>query len=282
MDSSEFYLEDLKSKFMKINPSDYYLSYSGGRDSHFLFWFIKEYLHDYKIEIVGINTGLEFKEIADRMKNNSDRILKPTKTYSEIKEVYGIPCFSKMQDELIYRYRKHIADDKEITPYLKERIYNNDGKVSYYRLNSVAREALFSGKLHKVSHLCCKYMKKNPARNYEEEFMKKPIIGMMQSESVQRKSSIRSCFNKKGYFYPIFDLSNEIQSRVENKYGIEVPDIYRYVSQTGCVGCPYGITHGATIKVLSLCTPQQRKFVLDYFKESYEVRGLFYQYKFNF
>ena len=65
MDETEFYLEDLKSKFMKINPSDYYLSYSGGRDSHFLFWFIKEYLSDDKIEIVGINTGLEFKEIAD-------------------------------------------------------------------------------------------------------------------------------------------------------------------------------------------------------------------------
>jgi 3'-phosphoadenosine 5'-phosphosulfate sulfotransferase (PAPS reductase)/FAD synthetase len=282
MDSSEFYLEDLKSKFMKINPSDYYLSYSGGRDSHFLFWFIKEYLHDYKIEIVGINTGLEFKEIADRMKNNSDRILKPTKTYFEIKEDYGIPCFSKIQDQLIYEYQKHIAEDKEIPPYLKERINNDDGKVSYYRLNSVAREALFSGKLHKVSHLCCKYMKKNPARKYEEESMKKPIIGMMQSESVQRKSKIRSCFNKKGYFYPIFDLSNEIQSKVENKYGIEVPDIYKYVSQTGCVGCPYGISHGETIKELSLCTPQQRKFVLDYFKESYEVRGLFYQYKFNF
>lgn len=32
----DFYLEDLKSRFPK-NRENYYLSYSGGRDSHFLY-----------------------------------------------------------------------------------------------------------------------------------------------------------------------------------------------------------------------------------------------------
>ena len=44
MDEVEFYLIDLKSRFDKIKPNTYYLSYSGGKDSHFLYWFIKEYL----------------------------------------------------------------------------------------------------------------------------------------------------------------------------------------------------------------------------------------------
>ena len=44
MDIVDFYLYDLKTKFNKINSSDYYLSYSGGKDSHLLLWFIKEYL----------------------------------------------------------------------------------------------------------------------------------------------------------------------------------------------------------------------------------------------
>lgn len=30
MDNVDFYLEDLKTKFKKINPNEYYLSYSGG------------------------------------------------------------------------------------------------------------------------------------------------------------------------------------------------------------------------------------------------------------
>lgn len=47
MDEVDFYLEDLKSKFRKLKNvggyDKYYLSYSGGKDSHFLYWFIKEY-----------------------------------------------------------------------------------------------------------------------------------------------------------------------------------------------------------------------------------------------
>ena len=40
-------LKCLKSRFQtKIDKHDYYLSYSGGRDSHFLYWFIKEYLKE--------------------------------------------------------------------------------------------------------------------------------------------------------------------------------------------------------------------------------------------
>ena len=56
MDEEDFYLKDLESKLKKIDKSKYYLSYSGGKDSHFLYWFIKEYLHDDEIEIVSVNT----------------------------------------------------------------------------------------------------------------------------------------------------------------------------------------------------------------------------------
>lgn len=41
MNTIDFYLYDLSTKFQKINPDEYYLSYSGGKDSHFLYWFIK-------------------------------------------------------------------------------------------------------------------------------------------------------------------------------------------------------------------------------------------------
>ena len=51
MDEADFYLEDLKSKFDKINPKEYYLVYSGGKDSFLLYWFIKNYLKNNDIEI---------------------------------------------------------------------------------------------------------------------------------------------------------------------------------------------------------------------------------------
>ena len=106
MSDEEFYLLDLKSKFDKIKPNTYYLSYSGGKDSHFLYWFIKEYLKRDDIKIVGINTYMEHHEILDRINKNCDIILKPKLKPFEIKEKYGSPCFSKMQDDFIDRYQR--------------------------------------------------------------------------------------------------------------------------------------------------------------------------------
>ena len=89
MTNAEFYLEDLKTKFRKINPKDYYLSYSGGKDSHLLYWFIKEYTDEFKdIEIVSINTYMEHPEIRERMYKYADRVLLPTMKPFEIKEKY--------------------------------------------------------------------------------------------------------------------------------------------------------------------------------------------------
>lgn len=46
-DIVDLYLHDLKTKFNKIKPNEYYLSYSGGKDSHLLYWFIKEYAPEF-------------------------------------------------------------------------------------------------------------------------------------------------------------------------------------------------------------------------------------------
>lgn len=281
LSAAEFYLEDLRSKFAKINPADYYLSYSGGRDSHLLYWFIKEYLKEDRIEIVSMNTQMEIPEIRRRMLANSDRVLSPTKKHAEIKEVYGIPCFTKQQDELIYKYRRQAARGK-ITPYIDYLVVNAKTADSFYKLSNFAYDALFSGNLHKLSHLCCKYLKKEPPRLFEKDSGKKPIIGIMGAESRTRKTHITSCFNKKKYFYPIWDLEPLVQEEIEKQYGIEVPNIYKFVNQTGCAGCPYGF-HGGDINAeLNIIPSNQRRFVMDYFRESYEVRGFKLQYQFEF
>lgn len=93
MDNMDFYLEDLKTKFLKINPNEYYLSYSGGKDSHFLYWFIKEYAKIKGIEIVGCNTYMEHTEIRKRIYDNSDRVLLPDMKPMEIKEKFRYSVF---------------------------------------------------------------------------------------------------------------------------------------------------------------------------------------------
>ena len=272
MSEEEFYLEDLKSKFDKIKPNTYYLSYSGGKDSHFLYWFIKEYLKRDDIKIVGINTYMEHHEIRDRILKNSDIVLYPKMKPFEIKEKYGIPCFSKEQDFYIYYYQNSLRKGKTPSRTILEKV-NGTYKTGYC-LSKKAREYVLSGNAHKITHLCCHYLKKEPARRFEKESGLKPILGIRGGESVLRKQQYKSCFTKDMKFTPLHDLSDELLEKIYKKYNIEIPKIYDYVSRTGCAACVYGSWKGETQKELGLLPPNQRKFVCEYFKESYKILGI--------
>jgi len=272
IDEIEFYLKDLKSRFDLIDKSKYYLSYSGGKDSHFLLWFIKEYLKDEKITIVSVNTYMEHQEIFKRMKKYADEILIPKMKPFEVKEKYGSPCFSKTQDDFINRYQNGCR-----TQSLLDLIYGN--KKSFYNLSNLAKNLLLNGKLHKVSPLCCEYLKKKPFMEYEKLSGKKAILGVRGKESLRRSAQYKTCLTKDGKFTPLHDLDDELLDKIYKKYNIEIPKIYDYVSRTGCAGCPYGSWKGKTKIELDLLPDKRREFVVKYFKESYDVLGIDYKNK---
>ena len=275
MDNVDFYLEDLKSKFKKINPNEYYLSYSGGKDSHLLYWFIKEYAKIDNIDIIGCNTGMEFPEILKRIQNNSDKVLHPCLPISKVKEKYGIPCFSKEQDFYIYYYQNAIRKGKKPSKTVQEKI---DG--TYYTgfcVSKKARDYLKSGDAHNITHLCCHYLKKKPFEDYEKQTGKKAILGVKGTESTLRRKQYTSCFQKNGKFTPLWDLTDELEDAIYKKYNIEVPPIYDHVERTGCIGCPYGSYKGDTIKELEYIkniNEKQYNFIKDLFKESYDILGI--------
>lgn len=273
IDEVDFYLIDLKSRFDKIKPNTYYLSYSGGKDSHFLYWFIKDYLKREDIKIVGINTYMEHPEIRDRIFKNSDVVLFPKLKPFEIKEKYGIPCFSKEQDFYIYYYQNALRKGKQPAKTIREKI---DGTYSkgFSGISKKAREYVKSGNAHKITHLCCYYLKKEPAHRFEKENNLKPILGIRSSESILRKQQYKSCFTNNKKFIPIHDLSDELLDAIYDKYNIEIPTVYRSVCRTGCMGCPYGSYKHDTEKELSIINSVQRKFVCELFKESYEILGI--------
>ena len=293
MNAAEFYLEDLRSKFAKINPDEYYLAYSGGRDSHFLLWFIREYLHEKRIMAVFENTAMELPEIRNRALANADVVLKPAMKHAEIKEKYGIPLNSKASDEWVWKCQQKrdqgVADedmpntikhmvfrDVNATPRGRER-----GELSQFAVNKKTSDAVINRTLHKVSPLCCKYLKKIPGSRYKEETGRKPILGIMGTESLARRSVYTSCFTKDRRFVPLWDLTEELRDEIEKYCDIPVPYVYKYIEQTGCAGCPYG-QHGKdpfkkTDIELTLCGEGQRKFILDYFGESYKFKGYYYQ-----
>lgn len=273
IDDVDFYLIDLKSRFDKIKPNTYYLSYSGGKDSHFLYWFIKEYLHRDDIKTVGINTYMEHPEIRDRILKNSDIVLRPILKPFEIKEKYGTPCFSKEQDFYIYYYQNALRKGKKPSKTIQQKIDGTYDK-GFSGISKKAREYVKSGNAHKITHLCCYYLKKKPAHDFEKETGLKPILGIRGGESTLRKQQYKSCFTKDKKFTPLHDLSDELLDKIYKKYNIEIPKVYDYVCRTGCMGCPYGSYKHDTEKELALINGNQKKFVCEYFKESYEVLGI--------
>ncbi len=276
-DIYDSYLIKLMQRFNeKIDFDKYYLSYSGGKDSHFLYWFIKEILQDDKIKIVGINTYMEHHEIRDRILKNSDIVLLPKLKPMEIKAQYGIPCFSKLQDDFIDRYQRGSRCPSIMTRINGKTFIGRDGKehTSSYHLNKKARQLLLSGELHRVSPKCCTYLKKKPAKDFEEKSGLNAILGVRGAEGFMRKSKYQTCLNKNGKFTPLWDMTDDIENEIYKRYNIEIPKVYKYVTRTGCMGCPYGSYSHDTEKELSLISDSQRKFVCEYFKESYEVLGI--------
>lgn len=273
IDEVDFYLIDLKSRFDKIKPNTYYLSYSGGRDSHFLYWFIKEYLKRNDILIIGINTYMEHPEIRDRIFKNSDKVLIPTLKPTEIKEKYGIPCFSKEQDFYIYYYQNALRKDKLPSKTIQQKIDGTYDK-GFSGISKKARDYVKSGHAHNITHLCCYYLKKKPAHNFEKETGLKPILGIRGEESFLRKQQYKSCFTNNGKFVPIHDLSDDLLNKIYEKYNIEIPKVYEHICRTGCMGCPYGSYKHDTEKELAMLDKNQKKYVCELFKESYEILGI--------
>ncbi len=219
---------------------------------------------------------MEHHEILQRIIKNSDKVLFPRIKPLEIKAKYGIPCFSKIQDDFIDRYQRGCRTRSLMERVNSRKFIGRDGKIhsSYFSLNKKARTLLLNDKLHKVSPKCCQYLKKDPFHRYEKETGKKAILGVRQSEGALRKTQYTTCFTKDKKFTPIHDLTNELLDEIYEKYKIEIPKVYKYIERTGCMGCPYGSYKGDTEKELSLINENQRKFVCNYFKESYIVLGI--------
>lgn len=276
MKDYEFFLADLESRFKGIDKSKFYLSYSGGKDSHFLYWFIREYMNDREIEIASMNTYMEHPQIRERMYKYADTILLPKMKPFDIKEQFGSPCFSKTQDEWIMRWQN--GSRSMIVQQMCMRLARDtEGHISKYALSQKASRLLLRGNLHKISPMCCKYLKKMPFREFEAETGKKPILGIRGGESITRQKVYTSCLTKTGVFTPLHDMGDAMLEKIYDAYDIEIPPIYQQVHRTGCMGCPYGSWRHNTEKELDLLNENQRKFVIEYFRESYDVLGVPYK-----
>ncbi len=142
MTDNEFLLQDRVQKIQQVigkyGEENFYISFSGGKDSTVLSALIDLALPDNRIPRVYANTGIELNMIRDfviELQQTDDRIeiIKPTVPIKQMLEVDGYPFKSKDHAKYVDRY-KRIGRCDSVVQYLGERERGQKALVIYQEL----------------------------------------------------------------------------------------------------------------------------------------------------
>ena len=256
----------IKDTINKYGEDNFYLSFSGGKDSTILHYLLDMALPGNNIPRVYVNTGIEYiyiYEFVKEMANNDKRIviISPTNNIKRTLKEYGYPFKSKQHshDLMVYQnsgmcktVRKYLGIEKgsniiKCPNVLKYQFTNN------FNIN--------------ISDKCCLKMKKEPVHKWEKENNKPIAITGMRAEEGGQRASIKNCIltDKQGKlkkFHPLIKVNEEFEEWFINKFNIKICKLYYppfSFKRTGCKGCPFALDLQEQLTIMEKLLPNERK-----------------------
>ncbi len=265
MTDNEFLLFDRKEKIKSIiekyGEENFYISFSGGKDSCVLSSLVDMAIPDNKIPRVYANTGIEYKMIRDFVydmakSDNRINIIKPNVPIKQMLDKDGYPFKSKEHSLYLSEYQrmgeKSGAYKRYMFPEEKRKRYGCPNCLKYQ----------FTPEFNlKISKKCCDRLKKEPIKKWMKENNKPiTITGMLKEEGGSRNNL--TCFNTRNKkFHPLSVVSKEWEEWFIKKHNIKICDIYKppyNFERTGCKGCPYAIEIQKELDTLEKFFPEER------------------------
>lgn len=257
-------LNVIRDVIQKYGEENFYISFSGGKDSTSLHYLIDEAIPNNRIPRVYCDTGIEYdliKKFVYEMKSKDDRIyiIKPTKNVKSTLEQYGYPFKSKEHSHVLDIYQRN-----GIIHSVKRYLNDNRGK---FKCPDCLKYQFTSQFNLYVSDKCCLKLKKEPFKKWQKENNKTiTITGMMSSEGGTREA-IKSCIitDNKGNinkFHPLIKVSNEWEDWYIQSRNIQLCELYYppySFERTGCKGCPYALKLEEQLEVMERLLPSERK-----------------------
>ena len=283
-------VEKIKSVISTYGETNFYLSFSGGKDSTVLSWLIDYAIPGNKIKRVYVDTGLELNMIKDFVKKKQKEderiiIIQPSKNVKKTLEEKGYPFKSKAHSDFVHRFQTR-GKLKSVKQYLGERPDGKEPWSSFKSCPAILKYQFEEGVNIKISDSCCKEMKEEPINNWaKENNISYSIVGIMASEGGRRTGAKCLAFRsgKLKAFQPLAPITKDFEDWLIKEKSIEICPIYYHpynFTRTGCKGCPFAINLQEELDVLEKYFPTERKQAEYIWKPVYdEYRRIGYRLK---
>ena len=269
-------LEAIKAIVKEYGEDNFYLSFSGGKDSTVLHYLLDMALPNNKIPRVFCNTGIEYNLVVDfvnKLANADTRfiLIKPSINIVNMLKTYGYPFKSKEHSAYVAQYQSNGISTK----YLKD--YLGIGTVHKYKSCPDKLQYQFTDQFHlKVSDACCKKLKLEPIEIFQSDFNKPYSINGIRKEESGRRVRAQCKVFKDGKFkkfQPLVAVSNDWEDWFIKEYKIELCALYyppyNFV-RTGCKGCPFNVQLQEALDILGEYFPSEKRQCEMIWKPVYE------------